>query len=848
MSFDVIVTNVYGAVTSSVATLNVTVIPPFVATDTTPGQGDGSTNVYAFANGSVTFSAAFAGPLPISTQWKADTGSGYADIPGATNGSVTVTNLQSSNDGNYMDHASNAYGSGDSSPAPLTVLADPAPPSVSEPYAYAIFTNHPVAYWRFNETTLDVVTNSVQAYDYSGHNLNATYGHGTAVFDNGLNSSSFPGFESGNPSVSLLNSFDGSSLTAPSLNLNTNTVTISMWINPNAVVGTYWGLFMWANGSDKAGFGFGGTQATNSSGFAVAELGYTWNTNSSATYNFNSNLYPPAEQWSFVSLVITPTNSTIYLYYTDGSGTHVSRAVQSIANSPESFNGGTIWIGSDGYSGRNFDGYIDEVSVFNRSLSETEIQKLFQVGSGVTGGTPFITSDVNPTNVNTFAGLPLKLTADGDGMPVPTYQWQAGTGGMFTNLVNGGGVSGVNSSTLTMAAPTAADSLNYRLLLSNTYGYATSSICPVALSPVPTNGLWTACYQVTNSDNNAGYVHASGLYTGEGVLGHGGFWNVIPGAGLYGYTSYTSASDYTDNGSMHSGITCSISSSAQSWVVGQAYPHDSVGAMFGQFVSFNSTNTVTNAIVLSGIPDGTYNLAFHSINGQTSSHGATFTAHGVNGDQSASTVNHQSQFFRDGDTTVIITNVMASGGTLNVDVKANNTNNSADVNGIEIQLVSYAPVTAGFSVMSTNVFETQPVTFADASTGGTNWFWDFGDGNTLNSQTRGATHVYAATGNYTVIQTVKGPGGTASATNSVDIQVLPKPSIGSVTMSAGSLVLNGTGGISGQQYRILTSTNVALPLSSWTTMETGAFAADGSYSYTNSTPTNQASFFILVSP
>ena len=438
-------------------------------------------------------------------------------------------------------------------------------------------------------------------------------------------------------------------------------------------------------------------------------------------------------------------------------------------------------------------------------------------------------------------------------MPGPTFQWQAGTGGVFNNVVNGSGVSGANSSTLTIASPAPTSNLNYRLLLSNTSGSATSSICPVTLSPVPTNGLWTACYQVTNSDNGVGYVHASGSYTGQGVLGHGGFWNVIPGAGLYGYSSsnYTSASDYQDNGATHSGITCSILGYAQSWVVGQASPANAPAGLLSQFVSFvNTTNTITNAIAFSGVPSGTYNLAFHGINGQNASHGTTFTAHGVNGDQSASEVNQQIQAFRDEDNSVIITNVVVSGGTLNVDMTPNNTNSAADVNGVEIQLVSLSVVTptAGFSGSPTNVFVTQTVTFTDASTGGTNWLWNFGDGNTLNTQTTGASHAYATAGTYTVSQTVTGAGGTASVTNTAYITVLAKPHIGSAKMSSGSFVLSGVGGISGDPYRILTSTNVALPLTSWTTVSTSAFASDGSYSYTNSTPTNKASFFILVSP
>ena len=73
---------------------------------------------------------------------------------------------------------------------------------------------------------------------------------------------------------------------------------------------------------------------------------------------------------------------------------------------------------------------------------------------------------------------------------------------------------------------------------------------------------------------------------------------------------------------------------------------------------------------------------------------------------------------------------------------------------------------------------------------------------------------------------------------SVDSVVSTPPSFGSVRLSGGSLVLSGANGTPLAQYRILTSTNVALPLASWTPVVTNAFAADGTYSYTNTAATN----------
>ena len=176
------------------------------------------------------------------------------------------------------------------------------------------------------------------------------------------------------------------------------------------------------------------------------------------------------------------------------------------------------------------------------------------------------------------------------------------------------------------------------------------------------------------------------------------------------------------------------------------------------------------------------------------------------------------------------------------------TKGELSINAVEVQLVSYAAPTAGFSASATNVFVNQWFAFNDQSTPVTNVVWNFGDGTLYTNVNGTAYHAYSAAGTYTVSQTVTGPGGADSVTKVNYITVVAMPNIGTVGMENGGLVLGGTGGIPGQQYRILTSTNLALPLASWTTALTSTFALDGSYGYTNSTPTNAASFYILVSP
>lgn len=160
---------------------------------------------------------------------------------------------------------------------------------------------------------------------------------------------------------------------------------------------------------------------------------------------------------------------------------------------------------------------------------------------------------------------------------------------------------------------------------------------------------------------------------------------------------------------------------------------------------------------------------------------------------------------------------------------------------------------AGFSGTPTNIFVTQSVVFTDTSTGSfTNSAWNFGDGNVANlsgaSVSNNVINIYSNAGAYTVQLIVTGAGGSSTNTKTAYIVVKPKPTIGKPVLSDGNLILSGTNGPVCQQYHILTSTNVALPLAGWTPVFTNVFAPDGSYGYTNSPLANKAAFFLLVSP
>jgi fibronectin-binding autotransporter adhesin len=83
---------------------------------------------------------------------------------------------------------------------------------------------------------------------------------------------------------------------------------------------------------------------------------------------------------------------------------------------------------------------------------------------------------------------------------------------------------------------------------------------------------------------------------------------------------------------------------------------------------------------------------------------------------------------------------------------------------------------------------------------------------------------------------------------SISVAAVPIPVITSFSFIAGNLVLAGTNGNPSDGFSVLTSTNVATPLTNWTTFTTGSYNGSGNFAVTNAiTKTAPAQFFIIES-
>lgn len=113
--------------------------------------------------------------------------------------------------------------------------------------------------------------------------------------------------------------------------------------------------------------------------------------------------------------------------------------------------------------------------------------------------------------------------------------------------------------------------------------------------------------------------------------------------------------------------------------------------------------------------------------------------------------------------------------------------------------------------------------------------------------------IYA--GNFSAIALPAVPSGLYCQTNTlridgtVRIAIEPSPAIITATLSGSKLMLAGTGGITNGTYYVLTSTNIAAPLSRWTRLLTNQFDANANFNFTNTlSPNAPQSFYLLQEP
>lgn len=212
-----------------------------------------------------------------------------------------------------------------------------------------------VARWIFNEGS------GTNAADCSGYENNAwmtnyTAGYGANAWQAGVIGGAI-NFSNHVPYCFL------NAGTNASLNL-TNSMTISAWVNLRSYGGGSYGRIV-----DKS------AGATIGYGFCVTSLGLAYFTDTASGANFKQGggalVY---NQWYHVIITIDGTN---VIMYTNGIQC-LSTTVTIATPNPNS----VCYIGDRADLSRNFDGVIDDICLYNRPLSASEVKQNYGGGYG----------------------------------------------------------------------------------------------------------------------------------------------------------------------------------------------------------------------------------------------------------------------------------------------------------------------------------------------------------------------------------------------------------------------------------------------------------------------------------
>jgi hypothetical protein len=139
-----------------------------------------------------------------------------------------------------------------------------------------------------------------------------------------------------------------------------------------------------------------------------------------------------------------------------------------------------------------FAGLIDEVSVYSRALSASEIAALYNAGSAGKCAVPFITRQ--PRGQVGYWGKSVTFTVGAAGEAPLNYQWQKETVPL----------AGATGSSLVLTNLQMTDAGNYSVIVTNVYGGTTSSNAYLTMNPA---GVSLALYSGITIDGVVGLTY-----------------------------------------------------------------------------------------------------------------------------------------------------------------------------------------------------------------------------------------------------------------------------------------------------------------------------------------------------
>ncbi|MBI5384903.1 MAG: immunoglobulin domain-containing protein [Verrucomicrobia bacterium] len=433
----------------------------------------------AYEGQTASFQVIAGGTAPLSFQWFFES----AAILGATNASLVLTNVQKAQAGVYQVVVSNAVATVTSDKAVLTVSTAPA--CVPEPDGI-------VAWWPLDGAGDDIIGGSTMLF------------HGASSFAPGEVRQGV-----------LLDGATGYGMAAasPALDVGSGSgLSIEAWINP-ADADKLSDLVEWNNGSGAIGAhvslsvpnAYGGGP-----GSLYANLVDSWGVSHQVTTD--------------PGVLASHTMQHVALTYDKASGLaalYVNGAQVALTNLG-SFTPQTrydLYLGmrpSGPISGTWFAGIIDELSLYNRSLTAEDIQGIYVAAVGGKCNVPRPPTILTPPqSVTAFEGSTAQFTVIVGGTGPFSYQW----------LFNGTSIPDATNPALTLTNVQPSQAGDYSVSVTNALGAVTSSSAALTVRP-PLPQPPVIVVQPADVTTAAGSnVVLAVTAAGPGVLAYQWFWN-----------------------------------------------------------------------------------------------------------------------------------------------------------------------------------------------------------------------------------------------------------------------------------------------------------------------------------
>lgn len=431
-NYSLTVSNFYGGPVTSPETL-ITInpaVPPYFVQQPNPV----SLTRYAGAP-AAQFSVTVNGTPPFTYQWKhAGTNYGAPVTTANTTDTLSLSSITAALAGSYTVTVTNGFGLTNSATATLNVVV-PSPDS----YAAAV-VNLPAnptnlfGYWRMDD---NVTTNDLTLREYwNGNNGQVNFNdlnYGRMTF--GVEGASYPAFSAPHLAAALGTGPSGTNWQTPQGPYN------NPWEVPYRVdlknlpsAQTNMTFTMWVKGGVRlaARSGYGQAYGLENQGNALRVLWGCYNsTNAVRTAQWDTGLIAPANEWTFVALVVEGTNASVYL----GSKTSFTSTNSSdIGGIPDHENLGgymtlvdstaigdsnlRLGVGrtpvpwaddGNGAPWTSAGGTWSDIAVLYQALTPTQIKRLFVIGAGLQiEGTP---DGFGNLNLNWVSGFTLQEAA-----------------------------------------------------------------------------------------------------------------------------------------------------------------------------------------------------------------------------------------------------------------------------------------------------------------------------------------------------------------------------------------------------------------------------------------------------